>query len=206
MIIGVSGFALSGKDATGAYLAERYGFERVRFAAKLKSICADIYGFSHEQIDGKAKDEPDPRYPLSGQCPKCGEQCDQDTHGAGWFCGPCGRLWPVCLTPRLAMQQLGTEGARRLYADVWVEATLRDLDPGRRWAVCDVRYPNEVEGIRRRGGKVIRRLRGAPESDHPSETSLADRSDLYDAAIGDCATLDELHAEIDRLMSEWRIR
>lgn len=202
-LIGVSGYARSGKDAVGLYLEQRYGFRRARFAAVLKDVCVRVFGFTPEQIDGAEKELPDPRYPMSGTCPTCGALCSSD--GDGWLCEDCRRLWPSHVTPRIAMQTLGTEWGRRLHADIWVEATLRPLDLSQRWVVCDVRFPNEVAGVRRYGGRVIRRLRGAPESDHPSETALADRPDLYDAGLGDFDTVEKLHAEIDRLMAQWGI-
>lgn len=206
MLIGVSGFARSGKDTVGAYLERRYGFRRARFAAILKDVCARVFDFSPEQIDGALKDVPDARYPMPGLCPSCGALCSAEaTVGDGWYCEACKRLWPSHVTPRLAMQTLGTEWARRLFADVWVEATLRGVAPGERVVICDVRFPNEAAGIRVRGGRVLRLLRGSPESTHASETALIDRPDLYDAAIDNAGTLDELYANVDARMRAWGV-
>lgn len=204
MIIGVSGFARSGKDTVGAYLERVYGFRRARFAAVLKEVCARVFGFSGDQIDGALKETPDARYPMPGVCPTCGTLCSSSDDG-GWRCEACERIYRSHLTPRLAMQTLGTEWGRRLCADVWVEATLRDCVPGERWVLCDVRFPNEAIGIARRGGRVIRLLRGAPESAHPSETALVDRHDLFDAIIHNSGTVAELHDHIDARMEEWGI-
>lgn len=206
MLIGLSGFARSGKDTVGAYLEQRYGYRRARFAAILKEVCARVFGFSSEQIDGALKEVPDPRYPMPGLCPSCGTICSAEALGGdGWYCEACQRLWPACVTPRLAMQTLGTEWGRRLFDGVWVAATLRDIGADERVVLCDVRFPNEAQGIRARGGRVIRLLRGAPESMHPSETSLADRHDCYDAAIDNRGTIVELRAHVDACVRAWGI-
>jgi hypothetical protein len=51
MIIGISGKMQSGKDTVADYLVNKYGFQRIAFAAKLKEIAKDLFGW-----DGK-KDE-----------------------------------------------------------------------------------------------------------------------------------------------------
>lgn len=202
MIIGFSGFAHAGKDAAGSYLEARYGFRRVRFAGELKEIVARVFAFSPDQIEGGAKDVPDARYPLPGICPTCGSVCSRD--GDLWLCEACRRLYPLHLTPRLAMQTLGTDWGRRLFANVWIELALRELDPVQRWAFCDVRFANEVRAIQARGGIVVRLLRGAPESAHPSEAELADRLELFDRVIDNRGSLDDLHSQLDGLMAEPR--
>ncbi len=204
MIIGASGYAHGGKDTLATHLAHRYGYTRTRFAGEIKATCQRIFAFSDEQIEGALKETPDPRYPMPGVCPACNTVCSADD--GGWYCEACRRLYLSHLTPRLAMQVLGVS-LRALYADVWLDATLRQLDRAERWVICDVRFPNEAQAIRARGGRVIRLLRGAPESTHPSETALDGRSDLFDAVIDNRETsIDELHAAVDALMDGWRIR
>jgi hypothetical protein len=205
MLIGVSGFAHGGKDAVAAHLELRYGYTRTRFAAELKNACARIFGFSEQQIEGALKEVPDQRYTLPGVCPTCTAMCSSDTITAGWYCEACKRLYPEHLTPRLAMQVLGAS-MRMLHEDVWVDATLRPLDPAARWVVCDVRYPNEARGIRARGGRVIRLLRGQPESSHPSETALIGRDELFDAVLDNRkTTLEQLGAMVDGCVRHWGI-
>lgn len=203
MIVGISGVARSGKDTVGAHLERRYGYRRHRYAAILKDVCARVFGWGPEHIDGALKEVPDLRYPMPGVCPTCGTTCSRD--GDAWLCEACCRLWPSHVTPRLAMQTLGTEWGRRLFADVWVEATLREIRDGERVVLCDVRFPNEAIAIRRRGGRVIRLTRGRPESAHPSETALADRTDCFDAVIDNQGSLEDLFASVDRAMDWWGI-
>lgn len=204
MLIGTSGFAHGGKDTVADHLERRYGYTRDRYARDLKRRTAELFDFSPEQIEGALKEVPDLRYPMSGFCPTCSSVCSSDD-GDGWYCEACKRLYPRHVTPRLAMQVDGN-AMRALYVDVWVERTLRDIDPAARWVICDVRYPNEVRAIQRRGGKVIRLLRGAPESSHPSETSLIG-FDGFDAVIDNHeTTIERLHELVDACMNEWLIR
>ncbi|MBP2147908.1 deoxynucleotide monophosphate kinase [Xanthobacter flavus] len=60
-------------------------------------------------------------------------------------------------TPRQAMQWLGTEWGRDMIApDLWTRAWEYAAAGKPRVVVDDVRFPNEVEAVRRLGGVVIR--------------------------------------------------
>jgi hypothetical protein len=80
------------------------------------------------------------------------------------------------VSPRRALQTLGTDWGRALGESLWVNATLDTLPEGHT-VICDVRFPNEVEAIQARGGKVIRLRRG--------EAAVWDRWDM--AAIGEAS-------------------
>jgi hypothetical protein len=203
MLIGLSGFAGSGKDAVGSYLESRYGYRKIRFAALLKAQVAQLFGFTEQQIEGALKEVPDRRYPMTGFCPECDAMCSSDP--AGWFCESCKRIFTSHLTPRLAMQVHGSM-MRALYPSIWIDATLRGIYGDERVVVVDVRYANEAHAIRERGGRVARLLRGKPESSHPSETELIDRHDCYDTAIDNReTTIAEMRARVDACMREWGV-
>ena len=89
------------------------------------------------------------------------------------------------LTPRLLLQLIGTDGGRDIvHPQIWVNATMADYNPKYNsrpedrmdkldypnWIITDVRFPNEAEAIKKRGGIIIRVNRpGMPEGDnHPS--------------------------------------
>jgi hypothetical protein len=151
----------------------------IAFADPIKKIAMDIYGFTYDQVYGNSKEIPDPR-------------------------------WDG-LTPRHAMQQIGTEVARSIHPDTWIRyclSTIRSAAKGheplihwepargfvparllmfewegegvlsdlQKWAVTDVRFPNEADHIRAAGGKVIKVVRPALEGKqgdtHASETSI----------------------------------
>lgn len=92
------------------------------------------------------------------------------------------------MTGRDVMQYFGTNICRRMYNNVWVDATIRRIiQEGSALAVIsDIRFPNEVKGIQEAGGKVIRLLR-APfvnQDEHTSETALDNYTeDQFDAVL-----------------------
>lgn len=176
-IVGITGPAGSGKDTAAAFLIKNHGFARIGMADKLKRICRNVFGFSEEQLWGpsSARNAPDERY-LRSQ----GLHCDEyHAHEKG--------CWkPVYLTPRYALQQLGTEWGRSCYENVWVDNALKDAkqllegtdlgmgtyvyDPaiGVLTEVCsrtstpsgvvfsDLRFRNEMAAVRKAGGMLIR--------------------------------------------------
>lgn len=113
MIVGVCGRAGSGKDTIADILVRDHGFVKVAFADPLKRICRDIFDFSYEQLWGPSekRNEPDSRYPRE------------------WKTNANRDSFPIShLTPRFALQQLGTEWGRNCYSDIWVEYALRVAD------------------------------------------------------------------------------
>lgn len=59
-LIGIIGLKRSGKDTTADYLCKEHGFIKYSFAEPLKKGCMEIFGFTHDQVFGDAKDEIDP--------------------------------------------------------------------------------------------------------------------------------------------------
>lgn len=124
------------------------------FADILKqNICMDILGMSYEQCYGSDTDK-------------------NSLTGMYWN--------DKQMTARDIMQFVGTDVFRKLYANVWVDATLNRIkkDKTKLAVITDCRFPNEVEAIKHSGGKVIRLTRSPIVSDHISENILD--SDVYD--------------------------
>lgn len=113
MIIGLLGKAGSGKDTAADYLCTHYDYMKVSFADPLKRFCKDVFDFSDEQLWGPSEErnKPDPRYPVK-QCAGC-QICE--FHCDHWY----------YLSPRQALQQLGTEWGRACYPNIWAEYALR---------------------------------------------------------------------------------
>lgn len=159
MLLGISGLAGSGKDTVANMLIEESGFIKVSLADPLKRIARDVYAFTEEQLWGPSefRNDPDKRYPRED----------------GSY-----------LSPREALQKLGTEWGRECYRNTWVDLCIRTAqqllsNPYARYtqktgityisgmyprlgsetkgvAVPDVRFRNELAAIRAAGGKVIR--------------------------------------------------
>lgn len=179
LILGLSGLAGCGKDYTANVLVERYGFVKVAFADPLKRICREVFDFSEEQLWGPSqkRNEMDLRY-LRGHhvlgddgtsCAKCGLAYSKEN-----------ALRPCALTPRYALQHLGTEWGRHCYENVWVGYALRvskllisdvhhlyDSKEGLQQCSCrsDDRYLTHPEGTPFPPGVVIPDVRFKNELD-----------------------------------------
>lgn len=175
MIIGLSGYARSGKDTVGEMLVEELGFERVSFADKLKEFCDFIF-------------DPvfDPKTWMEG--PLFGGQFDA------------GDWTLLSKSERRPYHQRVGQGARDLInEDIWVDAALPLYGSyqNRNLVVTDVRFPNEYRRIIRLGGHVVRIERAGygPVNDHESETAL-DQSFNWDVTLLNDGTLTSLRHKV----------
>ena len=163
MIVGFLGQSESGKDTASDYLVKKHDFVKIAFADVMKRIAKEVYDFSDNQLWGpqEEKNKQDMRYPVEGK---------------GF------------LSPRTALQFLGTEVGRGIWEDTWAACTLRaakkvlagessydkvkGLQPNSfPWltskpsgvVISDVRFPNEVKCIHGVGGVVIRLKRAGKD-------------------------------------------
>lgn len=243
MIVGISGLAGSGKDTCADFFVRNHGFVKVAFADPLKRIVREVFGFSYDQLWGPSvmRSAPDIRYARKHgphvkhegashdqeQCQCCSEWYELHDPSSGGT--------PSCfLTPRYALQKLGTEWARGCYPNVWVEYALRVADrlsveggytydavrglehawrPGdENWrtnvVIPDVRFKNEIDGLRAHGAKLIRIVRSGSglvggAGQHTSETEQASiPDDAFDTVIQNDGTLAELGEAVARWMVE----
>lgn len=184
MIIGICGPAGVGKDTVADMLiGHNQQWVKVALADPLKRICKEVFEFSDHQLWGpsEARNEPDTRYARPEEHQRPGQPC---------------------LTPRHALQTLGTEWGRTCYNDVWVDYMVRiasDLFGGgfsytarnglmpskapeeafdtQHVLVPDVRFQNEALRIKRENGMLIRVHRPmpglrGPAGQHVSETEV----------------------------------
>lgn len=210
MIIGITGRAGAGKSTVGDILARDHKAVVVSLADEMKRICRNVYGFTDLQLWGPSEErnKPDNRYPRPHSYGK--------THGLTRGvdkCTCCGQAWDYhdnssCfLTPRFALQLLGTEWGRHCFEDTWArktvaiarellmfKGTLVSYDCRRGIAtsvepsdlamvvIPDVRYDNEAKAIHAAGGKIIAKANaGVLASTHSSEAGISE--DLIDAWI-----------------------
>lgn len=141
MIIGAVGFIGSGKNAFAEILHEDYGYEFESFAKPLKDATAIIFGWPRELLEGDTEASRVFR-----------EQKDP------WWSERLGRN----ITPRIILQEMGTEALRHgIHDDVWLASLEQRIGAsGCNYVITDVRFPNELEAIRKMGGKIVQILRG----------------------------------------------
>lgn len=226
MIIGITGQAGSGKDTIALHLVNKYRFVRVGLADPLKRICKEVFDFSDDQLWGPSEQRngPDKRYPrtyfTTTVLPK--EKEGERTHypKAGT---------PGFLTPRYALQTLGTEWGRDCYGNTWIDYGLRvakELEFGyshytpqeglikteKDTGICpgvvfsDLRFRNEIDAVKAAGGKLVRVKRPGFDGNvgvvgHASEEEQKSfTDDEFDFVIQNVGTIADLLGEADRMM------
>lgn len=178
IILGFAGRKRSGKD-TAAAVMEGVGYQKLSYAMPIKLMLMTLLsyrGVSDEELERYTDGDlkEEPTALLQGR------------------------------TPRHAMQTLGTEWGRELIGeDLWSDTLLdhaSDLDAV---VVSDVRFPNEVAGIQRKGGEVIRITRpDLPplEADaHPSEAKIGELEVNHDVT-NDASSAQEFQQRLALLL------
>lgn len=170
MNIGIIGRARVGKDTAGKWLVDERGYRRVAFADALKEAALKVdpivevtdYGDAIDSLSDVLRMAPvvDFRRPLSN--------VDRRS--------PWERAKDEVPEVRRFLQELGS-AMRAVDPEIWIRPVLAQAieanDAGVPVVVTDVRYPNEVESLRRAGFHLVYIERpGVPQLDHESENSL----------------------------------
>ncbi len=186
MIIGLSGQAGCGKDTCADFLVEHHGFVKVALADPIKRAAMEWWDFTEEQLWGSSEErnKPDKRYmrPTPAHIQRRIQQ-DVSEYVVNGDGRPDDEFY---LTPRHALQQIGTEVGRAIDSDVWVRYTMNVAErllgsEGRRSynrtkgvfdnrdssgrlfrcevkgvVISDCRFKNEFAVIRKAGGQLVR--------------------------------------------------
>ncbi|MGH3628213.1 MAG: hypothetical protein ACRDRL_12350 [Sciscionella sp.] len=170
-LIGLSGYARSGKDTVASVLAD-HGFRRVGFADSLREVALALDPTIEASSHARSAR-------LSTLISVYGWEYSKDA-------------WPDV---RRVLQRLGTEVGRKFFGDnVWVDLALAKVTGPTVFTDC--RFPNEAAAIRSRGGEVwrVKRPGFGPVNAHPSETGLDDYA--FSCVILNDSTLDDLAAQV----------
>lgn len=180
-IIGVVGFIGSGKDTVGDMLCE-LGFKRDSFAKPLKDAVAVIFGWDREKLEGKTKED----------------RAWRDVKDEYW-----SKALDKLVTPRLALQWMGTEAGRNVFGQsLWTASCINRiwLDRPNKYVVTDVRFDNEIDALEEAGALIIRIHRG-PEPEY-FHTALVYNNNRRSGFIMGEAYLPRLNGELVH-QSEW---
>lgn len=190
MIIGLSGYAKSGKDTVAEIIQELQPneWQIKKFSGKLKIIASLLTGIHPEKFED--------------------QEFKQSTLGDEWS-----------MTVREFLQKLGTDAVREgLHTNAWVNALMADylteekveklgdyvsrVTPPSKWIITDCRFPNEAQAIKDKGGVIVRIDRPGikPVNAHPSETSL-DNWD-FDYKIANVSDLVALKQSVEVLLNK----
>lgn len=105
----------SGKDTAASHIQGRWPgtTSRVAFADPLKEIVLSTFPEiprEHLYGDTNLREVECERYPLPGDCMRCGTHCEKiGQKDRYWKCIRCELVFPQYLSPRVALQALGTE-------------------------------------------------------------------------------------------------
>lgn len=176
MIIGLSGYAQSGKDTVAGMLMGLHKYERVAFADKIRELLLAMDPFVYAN---------DGYYRLEDVI---------DTFG-----------WEVAKVRfpevRRLLQDLGVGGRTIFGTNHWIVEALKDIARDKKVIVTDVRFTNEASFLKDVYGaqiwRVVRPGVGAVNG-HPSESQMDDWT--YDAVIQNDGDLDDLKSKIKNLL------
>lgn len=138
IILGICGFAGSGKSTVADILEKNHGFKKISFAGPLKDMVSAIFHWDREMLEGATIESRQWR-----------EGVDL------WWSN---KLNIPNLTPRLVLQIMGTEVMRLHYHnDIWIASMEKQLleNSHNRLVITDCRFPNELDAIKKQGGDII---------------------------------------------------
>lgn len=172
MIVGLSGYARSGKDEVAKILVNEYQFKRIAFADAIRDCVYVLNPYIESDL-------------------RVAELVD----GYGWEVAKSKE------EVRRLLQVFGTEVGRRLLGDnVWIDKVFKQLYDLKDYVIPDVRFANEMKAIRHADGEVwrVNREGVVAVNSHVSENSLDEF--IFDHLIDNNGTLDDLKNRVVTLM------
>jgi len=181
-VVGCIGVQGAGKDEICNYLRDKHSFVKVGFSDPIYELLWEM--------NPAIYDWPTDRYHMY--------QALVATYGLD----DVKRLYP---TIRKYLQIIGTEYGRDVFGpDCWVRALDARVKDSPLVAVRDVRFENEIDYIRSRGGFIVWvQSNRAPERDtsHTSEKLVF--ADHADYTVQNNGTLVELYRQLDVILADW---
>jgi cytidylate kinase len=170
MIIGLSGYAQSGKDTVAELLCLNFGYNRLSFATPMRSALYRL----NPQVNG---------YRLAEMVDSHGWEYVKAQHNEA----------------RRLLQVFGTEIGREMFGkNFWVDQAFKQVTQDA-IVFTDVRFPNEAQAIVDKGGQVwrVQREGHKPVNAHVSETAMDNWR--FDDLILNTGSLDELELQVIEL-------
>jgi len=184
-VVVIAGLSGSGKDTAADYLVDNFGYRRVKFASLLKDMLGLIYrSFGLSELEAERRTDGDLKEV------------------------PCCYLGGV--SPRFAMQTLGTEWGRNLIdTSLWLRVTMSEiknsLDDGHPVVITDARFPNEFSEIalhHATAAFVLVERPDVPAMGHSSEQYVLDED--YDIRITNDASVDDLVLTLQAALEDYQ--
>ena len=173
MIIGLAGYARSGKDEVAKVLVEKYAFERISFADPIRDFVQKVN-------------------PILTTGARISEMIGE----FGW------NITKANTEARRLLQEVGVTARDMFGPNFWIDIALSRMHiQSTNYVISDVRFKNEVAAIKQLNGQVWRVIRQGvgPVNNHISETQID--SAYFDAYIANDGTLQELEDYVSYLVS-----
>ena len=182
MIIGLSGKIGSGKTTVGD-IFENEGFRLDSFANSVKDICCILFSYNRNKIEGS---NPEDRLWREHKDIKTSTIMNRD------------------MSPRDAMVFIGTEfGRNQINDNIWIETLFNRYEQSnnKNLLITDLRFPNEYDEIKKRGGFIIRINReNTNKNNHISECALDNHK--FDYIIDNNGTIDDLVIKVFGIIND----
>jgi hypothetical protein len=134
-VYGLCGLAGSGKNTAASLLLKHTDGRAYSFAATLKDGAAAIFGWPREMLEGDTESS----------------RTWRDQIDVYW-----SRVFDRSVTPRMILQEVGTEVFRKYLPNIWVAAAARQMQLKHATAVfTDTRFGNEMSWINSQNGVLI---------------------------------------------------
>lgn len=173
MIIGLSGYARSGKDTVAEHLVRKHGFKRVSFADEMR----------------------DALWILNPYVSASGFRLIDVVSEYGW-----DKAKVIFPEIRRQLQVLGSEIGRKWNENFWIELAFSKINLDEDTVITDVRFLNEASAVVQAGGEVwrVNRPETGPVNAHQSETDLDWY--LFKQVIDNDSDIFDLNLKIDEIL------
>jgi hypothetical protein len=181
MIIGLGGYAQTGKDTVADHLVHNYGFVRVAFADPIREA---LYKLNPKIRLGESS----------------GVSLSHAVDNMGWE-----EVKQLSTDARELLQRLGTEVGREMFGnDFWVNQAMLRAKEHQNVVISDVRYINEANAVKNAGGYVwrINKLGVNAINQHESEKNLDDYS--FDSHLWNNGSFEELYDLVDSYIALYK--
>jgi dephospho-CoA kinase len=183
-IIALIGSKRSGKD-TVASILHQYGYENWKFAARLKSVCKELFGLTHDELETDLKDRVNEKW---GVTPR----------------------YLMQIVGTEIVQHTLPKYVPSVSKEFWVKVMCDNIDenPSSQIIISDMRFIHEAEYIRNRYSnvlyiKLIRPESAIKDSSHISEKEW--QKITADEEIINGGTLFELKQKVDQVCTKYGI-
>lgn len=181
-VVGCIGNQGAGKDEICGYLRDKHSFVKVGFSDPIYELLWEMNPTIIDDITGRY-------YSYQALV----HIYDMDT---------VKRLYPEI---RRWLQIIGTEYGRNVFGqDCWIRALDARIKDSPLVAIRDVRFENEIDYIRARGGFIVHvESNRAPDRDQSHSSERLVFADHADYTVQNNGTLVELYRQLDVILADW---